>query len=75
MMDYSNNPVYEYNISTNDMNICMKQVKDCIDNDTPIRLSSNPRFRERNRFMMGLYNVLNDFREAGINPSFNKVSI
>ena len=43
-MDYSNNPVYEYNISIQDMNIYMNLIKDCIDNDRPIDLSSDPRF-------------------------------
>ena len=74
-MDYSNNPVYEYNISIHDMNTCMNLIKDCIDNDTPIQLSSDPRFRERNRFMLDFYNVLNDFKKSGINPSIKKVSI
>lgn len=74
-MDYSNNPVYEYNISIHDITACMKQVKDSIDNNTPIHLSRNPRFRERNRFMLDFYNVLNDFKKSGINPSIKKVSI
>ena len=74
-MDYSNNPVYEYNISIQDMNIYMNLIKDCIDNDGPIDLSSDSRFRERNRFMIDFYNVLNDFKKSGINPSIKKVSI
>ena len=74
-MDYSNNPVYEYNISIHDMNIYMNLIKDCIDNDMPINLSSDPRFQERNRFMLDFYNVLNDFKKSGINPSIKKVSI
>ena len=74
-MDYSNNPVYGYNISIHDINICMKRVKDCMDNNVPISLSSDPRFQERNRFMIDFYNVLNDFKKSGINPSIKKVSI
>lgn len=74
-MVYSNNPVYEYNISIHDMDICMNLVKDSIDNNMPIHLSRNPKFKERNRFMLDFYNVLNDFKKSGINPSIKKVSI
>lgn len=74
-MDYTNNPVYEYNISIHDMDICMKLVKDCIDNNIPIQLSSNPKFQNRNHFILDFYNVLNDFKNSGINPSIKKVSI
>ena len=74
-MVYSNNPVYEYNISIHDMDICMNLVKDSIDNNMPIHLSRNSKFKERTRFMLDFYNVLNDFKKSGINPSIKKVSI
>ena len=74
-MDYSYNPVYEYHIDTSTMNLYTEMVKESILNNTDLPLSDDPRFQERNQFMIDLYNVLLDFKSSGIIPSFKKVSI
>ena len=74
-MDYSYNPVYEYHIDLNTMNLYTEMVKECVLNNTDLPLSDDPKFQERNRFVKDLYNVLIDFNSSGINPCFKKVSI